>query len=133
MTIDITLQPPEEGIEFIGTGLEVTHTPTTQIHRTGQRTNATTTPTAAVTDTEVLATQMPPSYLATHCGGTLPAPVGTVANAMGNISPSIQQKNARYVFNFLNKQGNDIRYINGEEILFREQLLDSGTQQVKVV
>ena len=56
---------------------------------------------------------MPPVYLSTHYGVTLPSPIGMVVNAMSKIAPATQQKNSIDIFNFLNIQGSDLQYLNG--------------------
>ena len=68
MTINVTLQPPEETIQGKGKVETATQTPTIQTRRTGQGINTTTASTDVDMETAILAPQMPALYLATQYG-----------------------------------------------------------------
>ena len=52
---------------------------------------------------------------------------------MNNIITETQRKNARYIYTFLNTQGNDLKDLNTEDTLFAALLSAPGTQQVKFI
>ena len=99
---------------------------------TCQGTTVTSAPTASGAETAIIATQIPPVYIATHYGGTLTSPMGTVETAISKIAPAAQQKNKIDFFNFINTQGSDIQDLNGDYTLLLALLSAPGNQQVKV-
>ena len=110
----------------------VTQTPeNTRIKYQGE--TATTAPTAAGTVPATMSLKIPPVYQAKQYGGNLPAPRGAVTTAMSKITPETQIKNERDIFNLLNTQGSELRYLNGYDTLFTTLLAVLGTHQVKIV
>ena len=59
--------------------------------------------------------------------------MGTAATEMSKIKPETKRKNTRDIFKFLNTQGSEIRYLNGEDTLLTALLAVPGTHQIKVV
>ena len=116
----------------MGMVVTVTQTPTNQRCRSGQGTNAKTDPKSAGSEIAIMAPQMPPLYLETHYVVILPSPVVMVATAVSKVTPAAQCKNVRDIFNFINTQGNDLGYLNGEDTLFAALFSVLGTQQVKL-
>ena len=96
------------GVET-GTVVLVTQTQNIQMRSKQHVARATSVAAETATDATVTETHPPPIYVATHYFGTLPAPAGTLAQAMDVISPADQGKKSQGIYNFLTK--NEMIYV----------------------